>query len=117
MRLIILLSRAVRTVTKGGGSRNAALVGPPSTGVTALEIDGRYSIYNPISRRVLTLNQTASDVWRLCDGEADEESIAGFVAAAYGQPVDGIRDAVLATIDLFEGEGLLTSPRATSVPE
>lgn len=87
-------------------------VGPPAPGVTAVDIDGRFSVYNPLSQRVLTLNETASDVWRLCDGESDVASIVAALAAAYGQPVDAIHEAVVETISLFTAEGLLRDPGA-----
>lgn len=92
-------------------------VGPPAAGVTAVDIDGRFSIYNPLSHRVLTLNATASDVWRLCDGEYDQEAVAQLLAAAYGQPVEAIRADVFETIELFAGEGLLASGGRATGPE
>lgn len=92
------------------------VIGPAAPGVTAVEIDGRFSIYNPTSTQVLTLNETASDVWRLCDGEADATGIVASIAAAYGEPAAAITESVLDTIKLFADEGLLvpTQPDTTS---
>lgn len=87
-----------------------SLVGPAAVGVTAVDIDGRFSVFNPHTGRVLTLNETASDVWRLCDGQADASSITAALALAYGEPADDIRASILSTITLFETEGLLAHP-------
>lgn len=89
-----------------------AVVKAPVLGVTAVEIDGRFSVFNPRTQRVLTLNETASQVWLRCDGGSTIASIIDSLAAAYAQPADIIRDSVLDTVALFEAEGLLESANA-----
>lgn len=82
-------------------------LGPPASGITSIDIDGRFSIFNPRTQRVLTLNETASDVWRLCDGQWDLADIVDTLAAAYSESADSIRSSVHDTVRLFDDEGLL----------
>lgn len=90
-------------------------VSAPALGVTAVEIDQRFTIYNPVGGRVLTLNETASDVWRLCDGSTPPSVIVAYLAAAYSQPADMISGSIVETLELFRREGLLAA--ASSRPD
>ncbi len=82
-------------------------VGPPVSGVATTEIDGRISILNPVTDRVVMLHETASDVWRLADGQHSVEEMTRLLAASYQSEPDRIRADVESAIEMMQGEGLL----------
>lgn len=82
-------------------------VGPPEAHVLETEIDDEISLYNVQNENVIVLNITASDVWRLCDGEQTFDEIVGMISNAYGVAEDEIRDDVSSTIDQFVDAGFL----------
>jgi hypothetical protein len=82
-------------------------IGPPPDQILETEIDGEISLYNPHSEAVLVLNPTASDVWRLSDGEHTLEEMVRLLAAAYQvRPEDIRRDVEQAVRNIIE-EGFL----------
>ena len=83
-------------------------IGPPLAHILETEIDEEISLYDPQTEQVVVLNKTASDVWRLSDGEFDVEEIVRLLAAAYGVEVSEIRSEVEETIRNFLDQGLLT---------
>src|SRR6266498_3945358 len=84
-----------------------SLVGPPVTTVREAEIDGSISIYDAHSRQVAVLNGTASDIWRLADGEHTASDIVELLARAYFVEVEAIRGDVERTLSDFRAAGLL----------
>jgi hypothetical protein len=87
-----------------GGSR---LVGPAAEGVVETEIDGCVALYEPANQTALTLNRTASDVWRLADGTLALDQLTDLLARAYGVEPDAIRDDVARTVDRLTSLGFL----------
>jgi hypothetical protein len=82
-------------------------IGPPPSHILETEVDGEVSLYDPRSESVLVLNQSASDVWRLCDGEQTLEEIVRLLAVAYQVRPEDIRsDVELAVRNIIE-EGFL----------
>lgn len=71
------------------------------------EIEGRISILNPLTDRVLMLNETASDIWRLADGEHSLEELIGLLAHAYGVDRAAIRPEVEEAVATLRAEGFL----------
>ena len=84
-------------------------VGPPSRQVLETEIDGDISLYDPMSEHVTVLNSTASDVWRLADGESSVEEITSLLATAYGVEESSISRDVVDTVDQLRDQGLIES--------
>ena len=82
-------------------------IGPPPLHVIETEIRGDISLYDAQNERVLVLNGTASDVWRLCDGEQTLDEIVALLAKAYQIQPDAIRDDVTRTIRQLIDEGFL----------
>jgi hypothetical protein len=82
-------------------------VGPPVDHLVATVVDGHINLYDPMTARVHVLNGTASDAWRLSDGEHTAEQIVAQLASCYGVEADDIRSAVLGTVGRFREEGLL----------
>ena len=84
-------------------------VGPAVEDVLEVEVDGRITLYRREGEVALVLNDTASDVWRLCDGEHDVDEIVRLLAAAYAADAEGIRPQVEDAVRRFHDERLLTS--------
>lgn len=82
-------------------------VGPPRPNLLETELDGDISIYDPGSERVVILNETASDVWRLADGQHTINEIAELLAGAYGVDVHSISDEVGQAVESFVDAGLM----------
>jgi len=72
-----------------------------------VELDGRFSIYSPSRDEVLTLNDTASDVWRLCDGTLTLEEITAALAGAYATPPEAISRDVVTVVTQLVDAGLI----------
>jgi hypothetical protein len=83
------------------------LVGPPAAGVSEVEIDGRICLYAPGSEQVVVLNDTASDVWRLADGERTLAELVDLLAASYGVEAASILGDVQAAVEQFRAAALL----------
>lgn len=86
---------------------NAQRVRRPSPKLVETEIDGDISLYHPPTEQVTVLNGTASDVWRLCDGDLTVEEIAELLATAYGVDSATIAEQVEDAIRQFEKANLL----------
>jgi hypothetical protein len=72
--------------------------------VRTLELDGNLSLYDSATGQAAVLNGTASDVWRLLDGEHDFDAVVGQLASAYNIAADQIRGDVeraIATLTEF----------------
>lgn len=82
-------------------------VGPPVATAVFTEIEGRISVLNPQTDRVLMLNETASDIWRLADGEHSLEEVVGLLAQAYGVDRATIRPEVEGAVATLRAEGFL----------
>ena len=88
------------------------LVGPPVAGLTVVEVDGCFHIYNPATKRAVALNETASQIWRLSTGEREFDDVVATLAARYGVDDDDIAAQVRATFDELAAEGLYSEPAA-----
>ena len=84
-------------------------IGPPSPQILETEIAEEISLYDPLTENVVVLNATASDIWRLSDGESNLEEIVDLLAAAYGVEAHRIRGEVEETIRNFHAQGLLST--------
>lgn len=82
-------------------------IGPPQPGVRAVELGEDISLYNPRTHGAALLNSTASDVWRLLDGEHTLDQIVGLLSAAYDADPAVIRDGVWQTIEELASAGFL----------
>lgn len=77
--------------------------------LTLVEVDGCISVYSPVTKRVLSLNQTATDIWRLFALDRDVDDIVGELAAVYDVDPASIRGDVENTLAQFEAEGVMES--------
>jgi hypothetical protein len=87
-------------------------VGPPAPHILASELDGDISLYDPVRSNVHVLNSTASDVWRLLDGEHTLDEVVEMMARSYEVDRSDIRAHVARTIDVFTDRGLLSRARS-----
>lgn len=84
-------------------------MGPAGTHILETEIGDEVSLYDPKTEQVTVLNGTASDIWRLADGEHDVDEIVRLLAASYQVSPESIAREVSATVDRFIEAGLLES--------
>ena len=82
----------------------------PAARIIEREIAGCLALFHPDTAEVLVLNETASDVWRLIDGELTLESIVLALARTYGVEAGAIRDDVGRTVDFLRNNGFLVTP-------
>ena len=87
----------------------SAPVGPPNKDILETEIDGDISLYHPITEQVTVLNATASDIWRLADGERNADDIVSLLASAYEVGSAEIASDVYEAIAGFIEAGLIGS--------
>lgn len=93
-------------------SKPAPRIGPPLAHVVETEIGDEIGLIDPRTERVTVLNTTASDVWRLSDGEHTFEEIVALLASAYGVDAGQIRGDVEEAFRNFIDQGLLTEEQA-----
>lgn len=74
--------------------------------LTVVDVDGCVSVYSPRRQQVLSLNETASEIWRLSTEQPDVANIVAVLAAAYRTQPEAIQADVERTIALFEAEDL-----------
>ena len=88
---------------RGGGLLAGTRIGPPPEHIIETEVQGDISLYDAKREQVVVLNATASDLWRLCDGEQTLEEIVDLLASAYQTEPTVIRPDVEKTVaDLVE---------------
>ena len=92
---------------KPGQAQVSRRIGPPAAGVMEREVGGCVVLLSPDQAEVLVLNETASDVWRLVDGDLTLSDIVSLLARAYGVDPLTICDEVVGTIRRFEENGLV----------
>jgi Coenzyme PQQ synthesis protein D (PqqD) len=88
----------------------ATRIGPPADDVTVVELDGCASLYSPATANVVSLNETATQVWRRCDGSRALAGIVDDLAAQYGVSADAIAAEVEAVVTGLVEQGLLQQP-------
>lgn len=89
-------------------------VGPPCEGVSVEELDGRVAIYIPTSEQVLYLNETATRVWRLCDGRRSAAQVVATIAHEYGRAEDDVASDVRRVLGDLDAAGVFPPSCVTS---
>jgi len=67
----------------------------------------RIVLYHHGQPQVMQLNETASIIWQLCDGQRTTTQIARLLKDAYPEQASEIDEAVTATLKRFEEQGAL----------
>lgn len=75
--------------------------------VREMEIDGEITLFDAATQTALVLNQTASDVWRLIDGERTPDAIAHVLGHAYDADPVTVRTGVDAALAELREHGLV----------
>lgn len=79
------------------------------TGYEAADLDGEFMLYHTAEGKALYLNETASLIWKLCDGQRTVETIEGLLCGAYPEARDLPQDVDAAFRTLIE-QGVVEFP-------
>ena len=71
------------------------------------QLDDELLLYHPSDTKILYLNQSASLVWGLCDGEHNVAEIIELLSQAYPEAAASIPDDVHAALTEFLGSGCI----------
>lgn len=80
-----------------------------TAGVFERDIEGCVALLHPDCGEVVLLNETASDIWRVTDGELSAEEVVQVLARAYDVDSDVIAAEVHDTLATLHKRGFLTS--------
>jgi len=72
-------------------------------------VEGEMVVMDKESEQIHQLNQTASFIWQLCDGEHDRQQIAAELATAFQVDTGTAQQDVADTLEKLEEIGLLLS--------
>ena len=78
----------------------------------AREIDGNFTIYDHENDRVMVLNDTASAIWRLCDGRSGSAIVEELTSEFAADPGEIERDVASVLEELMACE-LLVHPASS----
>ncbi|MCL6538822.1 MAG: PqqD family protein [Acidothermus sp.] len=71
------------------------------------DLDDGVVIFHPLTQHAISLNETASALWRLLDGDHDLAAIVAELADRYSVTPDEIRPAIERTVDQLADEGAI----------
>ena len=72
------------------------------------ELDNELLLYHPAETKTVYMNETASLVWQLCDGERSVGDIIDLLRESYPEAGDGLQDDVHRTLDVFVQHGAIS---------
>ena len=73
-------------------------VGPPQPHILEEEVGAEVVLFDSERQLFVSLNETASDIWRLADGRFSLDELVAKLAASYGTDSDSIRSDVESTV-------------------
>jgi hypothetical protein len=71
------------------------------------ELDNELLLYHPAQTKTIYLNETASLVWQLCDGERSEQDIVDLLRESFPEAADTVESDVARTLDNFREHGAI----------
>lgn len=82
-----------------------------ASGYFTEEMDGEQLLYRLGAFKALHLNETASLIWKLCDGTQTVDQIIELLSAEYPEDAPQLRADITLTIEQLEREGALIELR------
>jgi Coenzyme PQQ synthesis protein D (PqqD) len=98
----------------GGMEAKRPVVGPPLSHVLEEELGDEIVLYDSENEQLVSLNESAADIWRLCTGEFTVEDIVQRIAVFYGVDVDEVREPVEEAIEALAVNGLISPVSKTA---
>jgi len=95
-------------------NRLEATAVPARIPVEACSEDGEWLLYNPKRAEATSLNQSATEVWLLCDGSSSILDIARTLGGRYGVDAAHLIGDVMDAIDAFRARGLVRVPQGSA---
>ena len=84
---------------------NLDLVPTPQEGIELVELEGEGVLYCPETMKMVYLNDSASIIWRLCDGLRKVADIIDALADAFPEAINEVSLDVPEMIELLACEG------------
>ena len=78
-----------------------------ATGYHLERMDGEVLLHHPGSTTVLYLNETASLIWQICDGQRTMEDVAALLQDAFPETDEAIAEQVELTVRRFVEYGAI----------
>ena len=80
----------------------------PVNEFTLEELDNELLLYHPTKTTTVYMNETASIIWRLCDGKRTVGDIIRLIEESYPEAAPGIEEDVESTLNLFIEHGAVS---------
>jgi Coenzyme PQQ synthesis protein D (PqqD) len=65
------------------------------------------AVYDPVTKGLHLLNETARAIWELCDGDTTPDEMVRAICEVSGLPAEVVTEDVQRTLAEFEGLGIL----------
>jgi len=72
------------------------------------KMDNELLLFNPKSTNILYLNETASLIWQLCDGQRNVTELVSLLTETFPEAGTNIKKDVEDTITLFKKHGAIS---------
>jgi hypothetical protein len=76
-------------------------------GLWIRQVEGETSIFDPDTREVHLLNDTALAIWEQCDGRTLPSEMVAAICELSGLPDEVVTEDVVSVLDRLDGAGLL----------
>ena len=86
----------------------------PDGEFTLEELDNELLLYHPSKTTTVYMNETASIIWRLCDGQRTVADIVELIKESYPEAGDGVGDDVESTLRMFSEHGAISLEQASA---
>ena len=80
----------------------------PDTEFTLEELDNELLLYHPTKTTTVYMNETASIIWRLCDGDRTVADIVQLIKESYPEAGTGVEEDVETTLNVFIEHGAVS---------
>ena len=70
-------------------------------------VGGEHAVFDPVSKGLYMLNETARAIWELCDGDTTADEMVMAICEVSGLPPDVVAEDVHRTLSEFDRLGML----------